>query len=90
MTGHRALERYLDLIRAEYRESPGLRLNRAQIERLWRLDRVTCDAVLEVLLASRVLRCTRDGQYVRADAGDEVPLEVTKSSHRPRPIPRAE
>jgi hypothetical protein len=90
VTGDRPLERYLRLIRAEYRESPGLRLSRAQVERLWHLDRATCDAVLEALLAARFLRCTREGHYVRADRGDEVPLELTKPSNRLRPVPRAE
>lgn len=90
MTANRPLERYLDLIRAEYRESPGLRLSRAQVERLWHLDQATCDAVLEALVSGGFLRCTRDRQYVRADGGDEVPLGITKSSYRPRPVPRAE
>ena len=84
MTGDRPLERYLDVIRAEYRESPGLRLSRAQVERLWHLDHPTCDAVLVQLVSAGFLRCTRDGQYVRADGGDDVPLQVTKSSFRPR------
>jgi hypothetical protein len=64
---------YAELIRAEYRESPGLRLTKGEIERLWRLDALTSAAVLAVLVESRVLRLTAAGAYVRADAGDEVP-----------------
>jgi hypothetical protein len=62
--------RYFQLIRAEYRESPGLCLRPSQIGRLWQLDEATCDVVLAALVATGVLRCTRDGCYVRADEGE--------------------
>lgn len=52
-------------IRAEYLESPGLRLTAAQIQRLWRLDAVQCEAVLTALIDARFLRRTRDGEFVR-------------------------
>jgi hypothetical protein len=81
------LTRYLDLIRAEYRESPGLRLKKTQIERLWRLDPSMCDAVLKALLGARFLRRTDNGDYVRADSGDEIPVAV-RSLRRPRPLPK--
>lgn len=81
------LTRFLDLIRAEYRESPGLRLTKTQIERLWRLDPATCDTVLRALLDSRFLRCTANGDYVRAGSGDEVHV-VARSMRRPRPLPK--
>jgi len=75
--------RYVDLIRAEYRESPGLRLTKGEIERLWQLDSTTSEAVLATLIDSGVLRRTHSGAYVRADAGDEVPLRPV-SNRRPR------
>jgi hypothetical protein len=81
------LTRFLDLIRAEYRESPGLRLTKTQIERLWRLDPVTCDAVLTALVDGRFLRRTANGDYVRGDSGDEVPV-AARSLRRPRPLPK--
>ena len=81
------LTRYLDLIRAEYRESPGLRLRKPQIERLWRLDPAVRDAVLSALVDSRFLRCTANGDYVRADSGDEVHV-AARSMRRPRPLPK--
>jgi hypothetical protein len=83
------VDRILALIRAEYRESPGLRLKRPQIERLWGLDPATCETLLNVLLESQFLRRTREGDYVRADTGDEVPLE-SPTSRRPRPVPRVD
>jgi hypothetical protein len=58
---------WLDLIRAEYTESPGLRLTKPQVRRLWNLDPQLCDTVLQRLEADQFLRRTRTGAYVRAD-----------------------
>jgi hypothetical protein len=52
-------------IRAEYLESPGLRLTAPQIQRLWQLDAIQCEAVLTALIDARFLRRTRDGEFVR-------------------------
>ena len=56
--------RPLQLIQAEYRESPGLSLTKPQMQRLWGLDASECDAVLDALVGSRVLRRTLRGNYV--------------------------
>jgi hypothetical protein len=40
---------WLQLIRAEYREIPGLHLTKPQIQQLWNLDATTCEAILEAL-----------------------------------------
>ena len=58
---------WVDLVRAEYLEIPGLHLTREQAKQLWRLDDVTCDAILDTLVEARFLRRTRDGAYIRAD-----------------------
>jgi hypothetical protein len=58
---------WLQLIRAEYLEIPDLHLTRQQAQRLWGLDEMTCDALLDVLTRARFLRQTRTGGYVRAD-----------------------
>jgi hypothetical protein len=58
---------WIQLIRAEYLEIPGLHLTRNQVRRLWGLDDLTCDALLEALVDLRFLRQTRTGAYVRAD-----------------------
>jgi hypothetical protein len=55
------------LIRAEYLEIPGLHLTRQQVQRLWGLDDVTCDALLEALIDVRFLRRSRTGAYIRAE-----------------------
>jgi hypothetical protein len=59
------IARWLDLIQAEYREMPGLMLNKAQMQRLWGLDAVACDALVDVLVAARVLRRTARGTYAK-------------------------
>jgi hypothetical protein len=56
----------LRLARAEYREMPGLRLTRQQAQRLWNLDSITCEAILETLESTRFLRRTSDRSYVLA------------------------
>ncbi len=53
-------------IRGEYLEMPGLRLTAAQAQRLWNLDRPTCEKLLGTLVKSRFLNRTRDGAFVRA------------------------
>lgn len=64
---------WLDLIRAEYREMPGLALTLAQAQRLWNLDVETCESVLEHLRLSGVLRRTRAGRYRRGnDPAQEI------------------
>jgi hypothetical protein len=60
---------WLQIIRAEYSEIPGLNLTRPQVERLWGLDRATTEAVLKVLVGTGFLGCTNAGGYVRADSG---------------------
>jgi hypothetical protein len=63
------LVRWLEVIRAEYREVPGLHLTKPQFQRLWGLDPVMCDALLEALEGVNFLRRTPRNGYVRADLG---------------------
>lgn len=60
---------WLQLIRAEYVEIPGLRLTKAEVQRLWGLDEVTTDALLSALEDVKFLRRTHRDAYVRADIG---------------------
>ncbi len=59
-------------IRGEYLEMPGLRLTAAQAQRLWGLERSACDALLGALVDAKFLARTRDGAFVRLDAGSPV------------------
>jgi len=52
-------------IESEYREMPGLQLTENQMQRLWRLDSTTCDAIVSLLLSRRVLVKTDRGLYAR-------------------------
>ncbi len=60
---------WLNLIRAEYLEIPGLRLTKPQAQRLWGLDDVTLEALLTALVDIKFLKRTRQDVYVRADVG---------------------
>jgi Fic family protein len=57
-------EAILRHVRAEFLEMPGLKLTLAQAQRLWGVDRETCEAVIEKLTACRFLATTRDGAFV--------------------------
>lgn len=61
----RTAENVLDRIRLEYCEMPGLKLTPAQAQRLWGLDRESCDALLADLSGSGFLARTGDGAFVR-------------------------
>jgi hypothetical protein len=54
-------------IRSEYGEMPGLKLTAAQAQRLWGLDRESCDGLMIDLVNSGFLARTRDGAFVRRD-----------------------
>ena len=56
---------WLQLIRAEYLEIPGLQLTKPQAQRLWGFDAAMCDAVLAALVDVRFLKRTRGDAYVR-------------------------
>jgi hypothetical protein len=65
-------EDVLHRIQAEYREMPGLKLTPAQAQRLWNLNRATCDAALSYLVDHRFLFRTADGAFIRLDSGSPV------------------
>jgi hypothetical protein len=58
----------LHRIRSEFLEMPGLRLTPAQAARLWALDRLTSERVLDGLTVTGFLLKSRDGAYLRASA----------------------
>jgi hypothetical protein len=58
---------WLQLIRAEYLEIPGLCLTKPQVQQMWSLDPVTAEALLAALVDGKFLRCTNQKTYVRAD-----------------------
>ena len=70
---------WLQLIRAEYLEIPGLQLTQPQAQRLWGLDAATCGALLAALIDARFLRRTRNGAYARADF--DKPYRTEQGAH---------
>ena len=58
-----------ELITAEYLEMPGLSLTKPQMQRLWSLEAVICDALVDALVTARVLRRTTTGTYVSVRSG---------------------
>ena len=62
------IEDWLQLIRAEYLEIPGLSLTQPQAQRLWGLEAANCEALLAALVDVRFLRRTRDELYVRLES----------------------
>ena len=63
------IEDVLQRIQGEYAEMPGLRLTPAQAQRLWGLDRATCEKLLKVLVNDNFLSVTRDGSFIRTEGG---------------------
>jgi hypothetical protein len=61
-------ESTLRRVRAEFLEMPGLKLTVTQAQRLWGMDRRTCEALIDALTESRFLTRTRDGAVVLRDA----------------------
>ena len=68
LTGDTRIADWLQLIRGEYLEIPGLRLTKPQVRRLWGLDAVTCEALLAALVDVQFLKCTRNEVYVRVES----------------------
>jgi hypothetical protein len=59
------IEETLQRVQGEFREMPGLRLTTAQASRLWGLDAISSQALLEALVDARFLRRTPDGAFMR-------------------------
>ena len=63
---------WLQIVRGQYLEMPGVALTRSEIQRMWSLDDTTCDALLDALVLGQFLRLTHRNRYVRAGSGSGV------------------
>jgi hypothetical protein len=63
----RHLAEWVELVRAEFVESPGLAVTCRQAQVLWGLDAITADAILRALVDVNFLKCTSRNSYVRAE-----------------------
>ena len=61
------LHDWMQLIRAEYLEIPGLALTKQQAQRLWGLPPNVCDSVLDSMIETHFLRRIHGDSFVRAD-----------------------
>jgi hypothetical protein len=66
------IEETLQRVQGEFREMPGLRLTSAQASRLWGLDAISSQALLEALVDARFLRRTPDGAFMRPNDTERV------------------
>ena len=62
-------EDWLQLIKSEYAEMPGLQLSKRQAQRLWGLDAERLQALLDTLESSHFLKRNGKDLYLRADIG---------------------
>ncbi len=53
-------------IQGEFLEMPGLRLTLVQAQRLWNLDLLVCEALLEALVDARFLMRVRGDAFVQS------------------------
>ncbi|MFN8058235.1 MAG: hypothetical protein U0Q12_03665 [Vicinamibacterales bacterium] len=63
----RPVDRLVAIVRAEYREMPGLNLTFDQAKRLWGIEQQTCHQVLDALMSEGFLRRTPRGSYAKLD-----------------------
>jgi hypothetical protein len=64
MGEHLGIDRLLQVIQMEYRENPALNLTKPQMQRLWGFDAPVCNALVDALVNTHVLRRTLRDSYV--------------------------
>ena len=62
------------VVRAEYAAMPGLSVTLQQAQRLWAVDRRTCQALFSRLVGRGVLRLTAAGRFVLAERGRAIAM----------------
>jgi len=62
----------LERIRSEYLEMPGLCLTLEQTQRLFSIERVACQGVLDALIDMKFLCLTAKGGYARLSSGADM------------------
>jgi hypothetical protein len=58
------VERFIEMVQTEYREMPGLRLTKSQMQRFLGIDGLTCSVIVDELERQRFLRRTPTDAYV--------------------------
>jgi hypothetical protein len=70
-------------VRAEYAAMPGLSLTLQQAQRLWAVDRPTCQALFSRLVERGVLRLTAAGRFVLAERGRALATRLASAPQKP-------
>ena len=68
---------FLERVRGEYVEMPGLKLTNWQACRLWNLEAALCDDILATLVKEGFLHQTTSGAYVRRMSGRRLPARAS-------------
>jgi hypothetical protein len=76
----RSIDEILRRVQGEFLEMPGLRLTEPQACRLWGLDAISCQALLEALVDAKFLFRTRDGAFMRVDHASPARTAVRRRS----------
>jgi hypothetical protein len=62
-----AFQQLVERVRADFLEMPGLRLTLPQAARLWGIDLMSCEAVVDALVKREFLQRSATGAIARAD-----------------------
>ena len=65
----RTIQDVIHRVRAEYLEMPGMQLKVEQVQRLFGIERTTCQIVLDALVEAKFLCMKVDGHYARSTDG---------------------
>ena len=65
-TPGQAIRALMQQVQAEYAEMPGLSVTLSQAQRLWTVDRATCEEAFSRLISRGVLKKTSKGWFIRA------------------------
>jgi hypothetical protein len=65
-TPDQAIRTLMEQVQAEYAEMPGLSVTLSQAQRLWTVDRATCEEAFSRLISRGVLKKTSKGWFIRA------------------------
>ena len=66
---------WVQVVRSEYLEMPGLSLTKPQAQRLWGLDAETCEALIDEMVSAKFLRRMPGDRYVRNNLNSEFQRE---------------
>jgi hypothetical protein len=80
MSERAGIDDMLQRVQGEFREMPGLRLTPAQARRLWAIDALSCQVLLDALVAARFLFRTRDGAFMRVSDTERIVAPSPRSS----------